>query len=401
MAKVKSLIEKHYYALFFFIFVMVYSCVIPGELKLWKTDELTLSFHAVDYSMGFCSRFLPGAIYNFFFDSISERQASIYLTVLMVVFFAVLSVLLERLMLNVDSEYRFTALVVLLFFLTGPSTFAIFINVLGMLDVYWVFAAILFFILLSNKHTHFLLFVPFLICILVYYVTWLCYIPFFAIIVLYRISISETKKEKSILWVSLIVSVVSALGLTLYFVIFEKGNLTYTLDEFLSIFYSKNVDPAYYGQSIYYYDIHSDQQYGTSKFILEELYIRLSVNFKISNLYNKIPLFLLLLPIVAFIYKFLLRQIKSCDIALKKFSFVCMMLLFAGTMAVSVIATTDLIRWTGHAFLPLFAAFLYVLYNEGDLAWMCLKENLSKYSFKTVMVFLIFYASVIYNPYFV
>lgn len=397
MTKAKTLFEKHYYALFFFLFIIAYSCVIPGELKPWRTDGLTLSYHAVDYSMGFCSRFLPGAIYNFLFNSITEEKVSLYSSALMIIFFAVLSIFLEKFMNNVSAEYRFTAIVVLLFFLTGPATFSIYVKVLGMLDVYWVFAAALFIILLSKKETYFLLFLPFLLCVLNYYVTWLCYIPFFAIITLYKISTLTSKKEKIYLWISLIFSLVIAFGLSLYLVIYEKDNLTYTLEEFNEIFNAYGINPEYYTISMYY-QVQDTAYVGD---IFTELFIRLKINLKMADIENKIPLFLLITPIVTFIYSFFFKQIKQCKERLKQLSYLCMILLFAGTMIISLIATTDLIRWTGHAFLPLFTSMLYVLYKEGDSAWIYIKENLGKYSLPTLLIYLLFYASVVYDPYFV
>ena len=91
MSKIKSLTEKHYYSLFFFLFILIYSFVVSGGMRPWSSIGLTQSFHAVDYSMGFCARFLPGAVYQFIFGAVNETTLNLYLSVLMIVFFFVLS----------------------------------------------------------------------------------------------------------------------------------------------------------------------------------------------------------------------------------------------------------------------------------------------------------------------
>ncbi|MBQ9913843.1 MAG: hypothetical protein IJO73_06415 [Clostridia bacterium] len=398
MTKYKAMLEKHYYSVFFFLFLLIYSCAVPGELKPWEIYGVTQSFHAVDYSMGFCSRFLPGAIYSFFFDSYDEQLMNIYLSVLMIVFFFILSIFLEKFMLNVASEYRLIALVILLFFITGPATFSIYIKVLGMFDVYWVFSALLFFILLSKKETWFLLFIPFLVCVLTYYVTWLCYIPFFIIIVLYKISVTEKKKDRIYLWSSLVFSVIASVALTIYFVLFEKENLIYSEDEFVNVLNARGIGyAAYYTECLYY---HVEDTIVTGN-ILDELMFRLSINFNNFNMFLPIPLYLLLAPVVVLVYRFFFKQISICGSKMKKFSYVCMLLLFAGTLVSTFFMSMDFVRWAGHAFLPLFTGFVYVLHNEGSAAWETVKEFFEKYPLRRIIVFLIFYAAVVYDPYLV
>lgn len=398
MTKIKSLIEKHYYLLFFFLFILVYSCVVPGGLKPWQTIGVTQSFHAVDYSMGFCSRFFPGAIYNFLFGAVEEQTLNLYMSFLMIAFFFVLSILLEQFVLSVESKYRFVAVVILMFFLTGPVTFSIYIKTLGMLDVYWVFAALLFFVLLSRKETWFLLFIPFVICVLTYYVTWLCYLPFFVIILLYKISITKTKKDKVYLWVALSVSVIIAVALTLYFVFFEKSNLTYTVEGFIDALNAKGSDSyKYYSEVLYYYGYEAPVDVN----IFDELLTRLSLS-SVSLLHlSKISLVILIVPVVSFVCKFFYKQIKQCDVKLKKFSYFCMVLLFFCTYISSFLTSTDYVRWTAHACLPLFVSFIYVLYNEGSEVWSFVKESFEKINFKMILIYLVFYMSVVYDPYYI
>ncbi|MBR5826306.1 MAG: hypothetical protein IKY78_04380 [Clostridia bacterium] len=398
MTKIKALYEKHYYSVFFFLFILVYSCIVPGGLQAWETTSVTQSFHAVDFSMGFCSRILPGAIYDFLFGAVNEQVLNIYLAVLMIVFFLVLSLFLERFILGVDSEYRFVATVFVLFFITGPATFSIYIKLPGMMDTYWLFAGLLFFVLLSKKQTWFLLFVPFLICALVHHATWLCYIPSFVLIALYKISVTQKKREKAYLWVALSLTVAAAVALTVYLVFFERDNLVYTVEEFIDVLSAKGSNHyTYFAESFYYYGYAPPE----STSIFEELLFRISTNFISFNSLSRISVVVLLLPIVIFIYKFFIKQIATDSNKLKKFSYACMLLLVPCSVVATSFLSTDLIRWVGHAFLPLFASFLYVLYNEGAEAWNCVREDFQKINIKTVLIYLVFYMSVVYYPYIV
>ena len=398
MNKIKSLAEKHYYSVFFFLFIIIYSYVVPGVLQPWESVDVTQSFHAVDYSMGFCSRFLPGVVYQFLFGAVNEKTLNLYMTALMVLFFFGLSLVLEKFILAVNSEYRFAAMVILLFFLTGPATFSIYIHTLGMLDVYWVFAALLFIVLLSRKETYFLLFIPFVLCVLVYYVTWICYIPFFIILILYKISVVKTKKEKVYLWAALLICIIAAASLTLYFALFERENLTYTLEEFIDVLKSRGIDYyRYYAESMYYDGYGGLEDPNASVF--SELIARLGLNFSWFYSLSKVSVVILLLPAVSFIYKFFFKQISQCDNTLRKFSYICMLLLFPGTLVFSFFTSTDFIRWTGHAFLPLISSFIYVLHCEGNDALRNVKAGFEKQDFKAVLIYLAFYMSIVYDPY--
>ncbi|MGN1442331.1 MAG: hypothetical protein ACI4XE_00675, partial [Acutalibacteraceae bacterium] len=144
----------------------------------------------------------------------------------MMCLFAAVAVFLEKFILQVPSDFRKTALIVLLFFITGPCTFSMYIIQLGMLDVYWVYVSVLFFICLYYKPLNIFIIPLFWILILVHYASVLCFVPFFAIIMLYRISCLEKKRDKAFLWIIWVLSVVTTICLLVYFLLYERSNLT-------------------------------------------------------------------------------------------------------------------------------------------------------------------------------
>ncbi len=392
---------------------MIYSFVVPGEFKLFRVDEAILAIHAVDFGMGFCSKLLPGAIYNIFFDSVDTIKTSLYLSVLLIGFFAILSLLLEKFILNIEPMHRKTAIIILAFFLTGPSTFAIHTHYPGMLDMYWVFCALMLFVFLSKKQLTPLIFLPFILCVTVYFSSLICFIPFFVIIILYKISCTQEKKEKALLWSVLIISTVAAVGLSVYFAAFEGNNLVYTIDEFHEIYSKKGVDDFFYFDQSLYKDVVSNNYDEYAVFTLKsdstiekfiwEVTLRMNYNLTAISLKDKITVLFLLLPVGSFILAFLFNQIKinfGNKYRLKQFSNICMVALPFFTLFTSVFFSEDLIRWIGHAFLTLFASFIFILCKEGDTVWGWVEEHIAKIPSVALLLFFVFYATTVYHPYY-
>ncbi|MBR5428695.1 MAG: hypothetical protein IK118_10135, partial [Clostridia bacterium] len=60
--------------LFFFAFFIVYQFTVVNHCRIVPTNGLTYTYHLLDFSFGFCARFLPGAVYNF----ISSGDAAVW-----------------------------------------------------------------------------------------------------------------------------------------------------------------------------------------------------------------------------------------------------------------------------------------------------------------------------------
>lgn len=392
---------------------MVYSFVVPGEFKLWEADDAVLAIHAVDFGMGFCSKLLPGAVYNLFFDSVGTLKTSLYLSALLIGFFIILSFLLEKFILKVEPQHRKTAFIILAFFLTGPATFAIHVYYPGMLDMYWVFCALLLFLLLSKKQLTPLMFLPFVLCVTIYFASLICFIPFFVIIILYKISCTQEKKERAILWSVLIISTAVTVGLGAYFAIFEGNNLVYSVDEFHEIYSQKGVDDFFYFDQSLYKDPTNNNNDQYAVFTLKsdspiekaiwEIALRINYNLTAVSLKDKIIVFALILPTVAFIFAFLFNQMKvnarnKCK--LKLFCNVCTIALPFFILFTSLFFSEDLIRWIGHAFLTLFTSFIFIVYKEGSSAWEWIEKTISKIPSIALLLYFMFYATTIYHPYY-
>ena len=67
MIKLKNLVIRHKIALSFFAFIVIYNFVfVDKPFEFSSLCDVTYAYHLVDFSVGFCTKLLPGAIYNFF-----------------------------------------------------------------------------------------------------------------------------------------------------------------------------------------------------------------------------------------------------------------------------------------------------------------------------------------------
>lgn len=128
------------YAVIIFAVFSAYTLFIVNGCSFPKVKEnLTYIYHCVDYSMGLCTGFLPGAVFNFFVKNPSVEAATVFDNILLFTAFAGAAALLAKWLINLSDDEFGTKKKLLSFFVIGSFTFAAFSSVLGMLDSYWLF----------------------------------------------------------------------------------------------------------------------------------------------------------------------------------------------------------------------------------------------------------------------
>lgn len=418
--KQKQNIDFIKYTLFFFCFVVLYNFLIVNKCHLWSVDNITYTYYLVDYSFGFTTKMLPGAIYHLFFKEVYTKQLNICLTILMLLFFAFVAFSLAKIMVSRrEAASRNTLFVLALFFLAGPCTFAVFIDKLGMLDAYWLLFSALFLICVSNRYLKYAIPLVFVLTILVHFSSVLCYIVFYSILLLYRLVHIEQKKEKVGIGIVFAVSIVLVLALGAYFIVEEKNNLVYNLQDFnkqLDARYHYDNHPyyLYYDYSLYkHYDLENASYaqilktpliQSTNLFarVINTVYHQLKI---VYAMYENCPrvlaqlafMLLLISPIYCIITAYWIRKIKSTQ-KYKKWIFILCILQFPFTAGVGLCFSPDVSRWLSHAFLIQFTLFLYVIYDQKDE----LTVQLTATSFvQKVMIVLYYamYAMTYVNPY--
>lgn len=395
---------------------MIYLIIVPGDSEPWTVNNVMYSFYVVDFSIGFCSRLLQGAIVNWIFGSANETNITIFLNVMMVFTFMIYSHLAEKVLLNIDAEFRKSAVLFLMLFFTGPCTFSIFVKVVGLIDFFWVFSTAIFFLIIKKKQLYFLIVPLFVFMVLIYYASLLSYVPFLALMVLYTISCAKEGKERKYLTVVFFVSVIAAFLLGVYFVAFERSDLNYSLEEFNEFLMSRGVNkdhlfyldyalyrkiPAGHYGHLDFVEAYSEQTTDSPFTVFAVIRQQILNNSKIFVFTESTPIICLLLaPIVFYIYRFIIKKIKQeRENKLRCFTLICVLLLFPTTIiTVLVFFSMDLVRWVTNAFIALFVSFFYILYKDGNKGWEIVHKDVQSINIYMFMPYYLIYAFTVRFP---
>lgn len=408
------------YGAFFFAFAVLYNFIVINHFKLWQADNVTYTYHLVDYSFGFATKFLPGALYHLFFKEVLVGQLNVYLTVLTLLLFAFAAFMLAKLVCaQTDAAGRKVLLVLSLFFLSGPCTFSVFTYELGMLDEYWLFFSALFLVCLARKYIRF--FIPFLFVasLLVHFSSVLSYIAFYAILLLYHIATTAKKSERVGLWIVFALSLTVAAVLGIYLITKEQSTLKYSMEEFNRQLEARNRSfddtyYVYYDYSLYkhyeegvlsYAQVRSEPLLTTGGFfaqMVNSVYWQLK---NISQFYAQIPgvrlqlllLVLLSVPLYVLFTKYWVMKIKAGS-ALQKFTYFLCIVQFPFTAIIGTLFSPDVPRWMSHALLIQFTLFLYIVYREkdGDKIKALVPQFVGS---REVLLYYLIYAITFFDPY--
>ena len=217
------------YAAFFFAFTVLYHIIVVNRLGLWKLNDVTFSVYCVDFSFGFAAKLLPGAVFRLLFGSDASRlSVNIFAVVLVLIFFAGLSILLAKFIQRIPGEYKNSALVILFFFLTGGYTFAIYTKWVGILDTWWLLISLLFFVCLEHRRLRYFIPLIYVLSLFIHYSAIVFFLTTFSVLLLYKASITASKKEKREMLIIFAVSVVITFGLFLFVAIPLPGTGAWT-----------------------------------------------------------------------------------------------------------------------------------------------------------------------------
>ena len=418
MHLLKKFYLKHKYFFYIFLFIILYEVVVVGKCSGWQVSSMGYSFHALDYSLGFASTILPGAIYHFLFGAIKEPQLSVYVTTLYVALFFLVALFLEKWILSVKEENRNVGWLLIFLFLAGPCTFSVFVTSLGMLEFYWVLFAALFFLFLAYRPLHFLIVPLCVLELLVNYSAILCFVPCFCILILFKLSNERRRSGRVLLLITFVFSVSISIPLSFYLALCVPNNMVYSLNEFKQMMSDRGVTFTHSIISFLYRTTDTLQnEYllslpsasalqdagGWSYFqtLLKGMFSIVRYNFSTRTPLRNLPAYMLVIPLLVPIYSLLVSIIKNRNNSwIKRFSCFCMGALFPFTLIVSIFLSFDYIKWLSFAFLPLFASFLYVLYQEKEIAWSYIRQLYQRISPSLLLLYCSVYAVTVYYAYY-
>ena len=393
--KKSGFLYKHRFALIFFLWAVLYNFLVVNGCRFWRVSVTTYCYHIVDYkSLGFRAQVLPGTVFwSIFGEHANETVASVYETALMLLLFAGVAFLLERFLNSVGGKDKTAALVLIGFYLSGSFTFAIFTEELGMLDSYWIYFSLLFFLFIKNRFLRFLVPVLFGLSMLIHFSATLTYPIMFAILLLYLASGEKEPKKRAVWLIILFLCAAITVALLGFFLLSQTKNIPLTMEEFHKLLNERGSD--YY----IYYDYSFYNWYLGREVIPAEVYERSSffarivgvvVEKGLSNIRayrEELPKVIarvvlsvaILSPAFLFYYKHISELFRSSK-GLRRFSLFLMMVQPPFTMILGCLFSPDVIRWATHTFLIAFTTLLFVMYREEDLRRRALEDLRQKFS---------------------
>lgn len=386
MTKVKETFYEHRFGLFFFVFLVGFGLFFTQGFFSELGTGKTYSIYAVDFSVGFCTRLLPGAIFNLFFDELNTQTASFFYYLTLLVCYIGIAVLGEKAIKGFEEKDTSKAFIIVVIFLSLFCVNAVKGISVELLDLHWFIAVIAFIFCLYNKGLYFFIPLTFIYAVMCHNACILCYIPMGILILIYQVIACENKKEKVYLSIILLLSFLFSVGIFIYMLMFETSNLNYTIHEFYDMLKSKGVEATTYYVYPFYREVPEGAELVISPeelskidlievdtaqpkliVLLQTVLQQIQLNMIMANHKNFIAEGMVFFPSVVFIFFMFIRRIKNNTVEKsKKLIYACSMLLFLFTQMFGFLFSTDTLRWIGHATTEIFIIFLYVALKEKD-----------------------------------
>lgn len=428
----RSVFKDHRAALCIFLFLLFYGFAVVRRAAPPEVGPFEYYFYAVDFSMGFVGRFIMGAAFNLFTKNPTPATATVYMTVLLLLFCGALSLVLERFLRALPENRQPLGLALLAFYLTGPATFGMYFYQFGMLDTHWLFLALPFVLLLQNKKTQLLLPLLFVPMVMIQFASLFNWVLFGGLLLLYEWTLATEKKDRRRLAALFVASVVLASGTFLYFEINEKKNLVYPIDTFNEILKDRGVTLLYYFDDTLYENFNYDtpelaEQYEYYNHIdyidhfpnmkdntFKETINRLSYMFRtrlgyyLQNNWHGLKktvgqaalLTVILLPMLMLFYTVLHRRFKAAKGKfLPRFTYFCMMAVYPVSIFAVIPISSDSVRWMAQGFLVLFSLLLYMIYKEKEAVLEILMQKAEKIPRPAIAIYYCVYFFTVLNPY--
>ena len=393
--KNNKFLSTHRYAIAFFVFLIAYHLIIVKRFNSCELFKYTYANYCVDFSFGFGTKLLPGAIYRFLFKGhTSFFTASIFATALVIVFFILLSIQLEKFMKRVPKKYLNSAFMLVLFFLSGSYTFCIFTKTLGLIDTYWLLIGLAFFTCLEHKYLRFL--IPLLVAVsLIFHFSAIVFvIPVFCILMLYYVSISDDKKEKAALLMILALSII--LAIIMFFVlILNESRTICSMEEFHRKLKQNGTDYTFYFDYAFFHiwegrafvpeSVLAMKPSLAKFFCLFYYQVKLCIDLLkdnyLSNIFAFLCALMIVFPLAIFFIRFQLSALRQKEKRLRRF---CALLMIAHFPFIFILAllfanSVDMTRYMTYAVIPMFSFAFVILNHEKDMREIFFEKM---YSFK-------------------
>ena len=411
---IEHFIARHRFFFAFIIIIIVYHVVVVNRLNVWKLSEFAYSFYCVDYSYGFATKLLPGAMFHFLFGVHADQNtAAFFCIALLLLFFVGLSALLEKFILHMSVQFRASAFCLMLLFITGAYTFSIFSKLLGMIDVFWLLFSVLFFLFLDHNILRFFIPVLFFLCMLVHFSSVVFIIIIFSVILLYRISVSVSKREKQIYSLIFALSMTLTVFIFIFFVANETRNIC-SIEEFHQKL--RNHGSTYYKYFDYaFFHLIEGKTFIPSYVsdvkplvlkLINLIYYQMKMNYDLASTkqdYGVTIVFgglLILSPVILVFSSFFYQRMRQKGSGARRFCSFLMLMQFPTVFILGLFfaTSTDTTRYITYAFLNMFISLIVVLYYERDQCELFFEHMKPICKSLTAKIYLFAYAAITLMP---
>lgn len=409
-------IKNHRVGIACFVFLIAYQCVIVNNGSLWWVNPTSYAFYMFDYSMGFCTKILPGAIYNALVGIYDFRPVTVFVMVFYLPFLAAISFFMEKFSAAAGEKNRNTALVLMFFFLTGPFTIGLFARAFGMLDFYWAFFFAAGLLLLPGKRFKWLLPVCFVGMIFIHYASLFSYAAVLLLLILLFAAKTDNVTEKRQYYLLFAFCALITAGLAAYFISSETKNVTITLEdldcllrkergaiypEYAESSLFRSADKSYinvtYEGDAYYVDQNASVLSRFLHWILFFVWTSKSFSHPYGELLFPVALALpLAVFLLAILFSFFTARRDRWELRAVA---LLMILHFFGLIVVSILFTSDTYRWIAHSVTCLFISVMAVLYFEYREGLEKARGLISRIGFPALAIYGVAYALTSIDPY--
>ena len=130
------------------------------------------------------------------------------------------------------------------------------------------------------------------------------------------------------------------------------------------------------------------------KVILQQITVTLRL---ISFSHITLIALLLILPILIYIYRYIIKEMKNTrGNKQKSFTLFCMAALFPFTLITGLCLSTDVLRWISNAFTPLFVTFIYAVHKNND--WKTVHDDIKSIPLSYLIPYYLVYAFTTFLP---
>ncbi len=328
------------------------------------------TFYLLDYNLGFIPRAFIGSVVGLLTQKVTEKWLTGFILLTFLLVYALLALLLGALLRRTPAELKPAAFFLVAVFLFANFSVKVFIQNIGLLDIFLFLFALLAAVCLKNKTAKWL--VP-LFCLAgaaTHYGFVFIFFPLVFTLMVYELARAKQKAGTVVLTAA---GTLATLAASLYFLLFSAGAVRFGSAQAMDYLQRKADFPVwrYFAEGILFYtDISTGRQLNGFAGFMAVLKETAAEGFRPAAFAGSILLLTPLFLFFFFVWKSAFRQ--SAGRLQKTVFLLCIALPLP--LLPWFVFSTDTPRFLGEIFVAQFAALFYMLYDRNEAVAAGLKK---------------------------